>query len=153
MLLSMINFNHSNLFRIELIFRCLKISLSDDWALISLSIDFASRAYVLHNEEADFCKLLQLFKIVKIDLFSTTAQGRSALISRSIVWSPESDHPFRKIHFCKKNCLPYLQNSDLILISLYLINEYRHSIKTWQLSADDLYIQNCISYINHVTSF
>ena len=116
MLLSMMNFSASNLFWIELIFRWPKINLSDNWAFISLSLDFASRAPVLDNEDGDSCKLSLLLKIVKIGLFPTTGLGRLVLISKYVVWSSESEDPLKRIVFAKKNCLAYLQNSDLILI-------------------------------------
>ena len=131
MLLSMINFSASNLFRIELMFRWPKINLSDNWAFFFLSLDFASRAPVLGNEDGNFCKLSLLLKVVKIGLFSTTRLGRLVLISKYVVWTSESEDPLKKIRFCKKNCLAYLQNSDLILIYRYLINKWHHSIKTW----------------------
>ena len=105
--------------------------MTDDWAFIFVSLDFGSRAPILENKDGDFFKLLQLLKVVKIDLFSTTALGRLVLISKSIAWSPECEDPLKKNCLCEKNCLPYLQNSDLILIYLYLINEYHHSIKIW----------------------
>ena len=57
-LLSMINFNASNLPRIELIFRWPKIILSDNCAFISLSLYFSSKVPILANEEGDLCKLL-----------------------------------------------------------------------------------------------
>ena len=123
--------NASNLFWIELILRWPKISFSDDWVYIYLGLDSASRASNLENEDGDSHKLLQLLKVIKIDLFSRTTLGRLVLISKSIVWSPESEDPLKKNCFYEKNCLPYLQNSDLILIYLYLINVYHHSIKTW----------------------
>ena len=47
--------------------------------MFRIELDFASRAPILGNEEGHFCKLLQLLKVVKIDLFSTTALGRSVL--------------------------------------------------------------------------
>ena len=58
MLWLMINFNASNMFRIELEFRRPKINFSDNKDFISLSLDFASRAPILGNEEGHFCKLL-----------------------------------------------------------------------------------------------
>ena len=77
-----------------------------------------SRAPNLDNEDGDFCKLLWLLKVVKIDLFSTTVLDRLVSISESIVWSPESEDPLKKNRFCEKICLLFLENSCLILIYL-----------------------------------
>ena len=76
--------------------------MSDHLAFISLSQDFASRVPILGSKDGDFRKRLQLLKVVKIDLFSTTAPGRLVLISKSMVWSPESEDPLKKNRFCEK---------------------------------------------------
>ena len=102
MLWSMINFNVSKLFPIELIFRRPQFSLSDDWAFISLRLDSESRAPVLGNEKGNLCKLLQLLKAVKIDLISTTALGRLLVISKFVAYSPESKDLLKTIIFAKK---------------------------------------------------
>ena len=86
-----------------------RTTLSGDWDFISVSVAFSSKLPLWDDEKEGSAELLlELCKEVKSDVQELITLDALFEVSKSIVWSPGSEDPSKKNHFCVRICLPYL---------------------------------------------
>ena len=126
-LLSMINFSVSNLFRIELIFRWTLHQFVWWLSFHFLKPRFWVKGSYFRQWRWQFSEAIIVAQSSK-NRFAFYNCARSFSFHFKIyLWPPEIEDPLKKNRFCEKRLLTLLKNSSLILINLYLINECHHS--------------------------